>query len=175
MSIFSPRQTYCFQPYIHSPHPLPLRTAPCLLLCITILFVNVKLEAHPFSAITRFVVCKHFNILHGNPFARIQVFIQVTKKQLFSRKGFGLAPARRCVTGAATPPPPRRPPFHIHHQSHISPPGCTPSDHCKSQSVIQVVGWCDVSGFLDTFNGTGKTFITFIIIKPVCPQSHLLV
>lgn len=106
----------------YSPTRLP--AVPCLLLYISILFVNVKLEAHPFSAITRFVVCKHFNILHGNPFARIRIFIQVTKKQLFSRKGFCLALARRCVTGTATPPSPPRgpppPPSHSHFTMSVS-------------------------------------------------------
>lgn len=116
------RQTYRIQTYIHSlpPHPSPTPSIPCLLLYITILFVNVKLEAQPFSAITRFVVCKHFNILHGNPFAGIQIFIQVTKKQLFPRKGFGLTPARRCVTGETTPPPPPRRPLPPPSGSHFS-------------------------------------------------------
>ena len=47
-----------------------------------IVFLNVKLDAHPFNAITRYVVCKHFNILYRNPFARVHIFTKLTKKQL---------------------------------------------------------------------------------------------
>lgn len=61
------------------PHPC---THPTLLLLYTYCFSPLKTGSNPFNAITRYVACKHFNILHTNPFARVHIFTNLTKKQL---------------------------------------------------------------------------------------------